>query len=80
MARKRRPGIAGRLNQLQGKANQTMDTAQGVMLRLEAVVRGAVDEAVDELLDGITFELDIGGKTMPVKLRMVAREPSQPPP
>lgn len=80
MARKRRPGISGRLDQVQGKANQTMDTAQGVMLRLEAVVRGAVDEAVDELLDGIAFELDIAGKTMPVKLRMVAREPSQPPP
>ena len=74
MARQRRPGIPGRLNQLQGKANETMDTAQGVMLRLEAVVRGAVDEVVDELLDGITFELDIGGRTMPVKLRMIARE------
>ena len=74
MARTRRPGIPGRLNQLQGKANETMDTAQGVMLRLEAVVRGAVDEAVDELLDGITFELDIGGKTLPIKLRMVLEE------
>ena len=74
MARKRRPGIAGRLDQLQGKAGQTMDVAQGVMLRLEAVARGAVDEAVDELLDGITFELEIGGRTMPVKLRMIARE------
>ena len=74
MARQRRPGIPGRLNQLQGKANETMDTAQGVMLRLEAVVRGAVDEAIDELLDGFTFELEIGGKTMPVKLRMIAME------
>jgi hypothetical protein len=80
MARKRRPGISGRLDQLQGKASQTMDVAQGVMLRLEAVARGAVDEMVDELLDGITFELDIGGRTLPVKLRMVAREPDQPPP
>ena len=74
MARQRRPGIPGRLNQLQGKANETMDTAQGVMLRLEAVVRGAVDEAVDELLDGVAFELEIGGKTLPVKLRMVLEE------
>ena len=73
----RRPGIKGRLDQVQGKANQTMDVAQGIMLRLEAVVRGAVDEAVDELLDGITFELETGGKTLPIKLKMIAREPEK---
>lgn len=79
---RRRPGIKGRLDQVQGKANQTMDVAQGVMLRLEA----KLDGAVDEVLDGIDFELVRKGdasmmdfftgkvSTLPFSLRIVPRE------
>lgn len=70
MPGKRRPGIPARLDQVQGKANATMDVAQGVMLRLEA----RLDQAIKDLLDGVTVELDIAGKTLPCKLRLVAKE------
>ena len=69
MAR-RSGGLRGRLDRLEGNAHATMNTAQGAI----AAVRESVLGAIDELLDGIEFEVDIAGKTMPVKLRMIARE------
>ena len=62
------------LKSIEKKAHQTMNVAEGVMLRLEK----SAHAALAELLDGITFELEIGGKTMPVKLRMIARETDLP--
>lgn len=52
MARKR-PGIQGRLDAVQSHVHGTLNTAEGVMLRLEA----KLDGLVDEMLDGITFKL-----------------------
>lgn len=67
---RRRPGIKGRLDQLQGKASQTMDVAQQVLLRLEA----KADGAIDELLDGVRLKLTIAGRDIPIELKILPRE------
>jgi hypothetical protein len=71
MAR-RSAGLRGRLDRLEGNAHQTMNTAQGAI----AAVREAALGLLEELQDGVEFELEIAGRTMPVKLRMIAREES----
>lgn len=67
---RRRPGIKGRLDQLQGKASQTMDVAQQVLLRLEA----KADGAIDELLDGVRLKLTVAGRDIPIELKILPRE------
>jgi hypothetical protein len=47
-----------------------MATARGSILSIEDVVRGLIED----LQDGVTFELEIAGKTMPIKLRMLPAE------
>lgn len=69
MAR-RSGGLRGRLDRLESNAHQTMNTAQGAI----AAVREAALGLLEELQDGVEFELEIAGRTMPVKLRMIARE------
>lgn len=71
MAR-RSGGLRGRLDRLEGNAHATMNTAQGAI----AAVREAALGLLEELQDGVEFELEIAGRTMPVKLRMIAREES----
>jgi len=73
MARaRRRPGIQGRLDAVQGHAHQTLGQAQTSMQNVEAAVLGLIDE----LQDGITLELRIGDRTFPVSLRIVVDEPA----
>jgi len=65
-----RGGLRGRLDRIEGDAHQTMATARGSILSIEDVVRGLIED----LQDGVTFELEIAGKTMPIKLRMLPAE------
>ena len=65
----RRPGIKGRLDALQSHGHQTMDKAQQSMASVEAAVLGLIEE----LEDGIAFELEIAGKQIPVQLKMLPR-------
>ena len=53
MNRRRRPGIKGRLNALQGHAHATMNTAQGAIMAVEAAALGLLDN----LRDGIDITL-----------------------
>ena len=69
MAR-RRPGLKNRLDAVQGHAHATMNTAQQSIQASEAAVLGFFEE----LLDGVTLEVQIGGKTLPIKVRIVPRE------
>ncbi len=48
-----------RLNQLQGHANETMDLAQAVL---------------QDFRDGFYVEVEIKGKKLPVRLRIIADE------
>jgi hypothetical protein len=47
-----------------------MNTAQQSIQASEAAVLGFFEE----LLDGVTLEVQIGGKTLPIKVRIVPRE------
>lgn len=48
-----------RLNQLQGRANETIDLAQAVL---------------EDFKDGFYIEVEIKGKKLPVRLRIIADE------
>jgi hypothetical protein len=65
MARKR--GIRGVVGRLEADAHGTMATARGTMASVEELVRGLIED----LTDGVSFELEIAGKRVPVKLWMV---------
>jgi hypothetical protein len=65
-----RGGLRGRLDRIEGDAHQTMATARSSVLSIEDVVRGLIED----LQDGVTFELEIAGKTMPIKLRVLPAE------
>lgn len=67
---KRRPGLRNRLDQLQGQANATMNQAQASTRNVEAAVVGLIEE----LLDGITLELTVAGRRIPVQLKILPRE------
>lgn len=66
----RRGGLRGRLDRLEGNAHATMGQAQFTL----TAIREAAVGLLEDLQDGVTFELEIGGRTMPVKLRMVPTE------
>ena len=62
MQRRRRPGIGGRIRGLLAKADNTLDTAQGAILAVQAVALGFIDN----LRDGVNIRLR---KSREVRLR-----------
>ena len=73
--RRRQGGIRGVVGRLEASAQATMGQARGTILNVEDLIRGLVED----LTDGVSFELEIGGRRVPVKLWMVpAGKPGEP--
>jgi hypothetical protein len=71
-----RRGLRGRLDRLESDAHGTMATARGSMLSAVDILR----EFIAELEDGITLQVTVAGKKLPVEIRIVADEESAEPP
>lgn len=68
MATRRRPGgIRGVVARLEASAHATLGQARGTIVNVEELIRGLVED----LTDGVSFELEIGGRRVPVRLWMV---------
>ena len=84
MARKRRPGIKGRLNAIQGHAHATMNTAQGAIMAVEAAALGLLDNLRDGVDITLTRKADVSlmdfftGKAEELPFRLQVRFPDDP--
>ena len=71
----RQPRITVR--QLKADAQKTLTDAQGLIAQSKSAVANVeakAIEAIDEVLDGITLELVVAGRVVPVKLKVVPKE------
>lgn len=67
---RRRPGIQGRLNAVQAQAQQAISRGERAAVNIEAAVLGLIDE----LRDGVTLEVKIGGRLLPIEVRIRPEE------
>jgi len=63
-------GLRARLNRIEGNAHATMNAAKREISDAGDLIAGLIEE----LQDGVKLELEIGGKTLPVSLKIVLRE------
>lgn len=82
--------LRGRLDALQAHTHAVLNSAQGLAtttdqrigLLVEAVLAAldTVTDVLDEIRDGVSFELDIAGKRIPCALRLNLLEGDDPQP
>lgn len=65
-----RRGLRGRLDRLEANAHATMGAARSEMAEAVDLLRGFLEE----LEDGITIQLTIAGRKLPVEIRLVPDE------